>query len=468
MTYDTPVFDVKWFTRITSASTVGQGNPAQGAKKAEPLGLEFRINWCSLLEGARAAPDCPGIYFLGTPFRLAYGQTYSRIFYVGSSLHLRSRLQQHLHSRERGNFFLDIIADETKQNISCSFHPFETLTQQPQILALEAAAYRSFGLAHGFVPYGNWMPVEFDHEHEWRGPVVIIEPETNYETLTIEAFAERFNLQMERDRYPVFAHITATILESGVSAIDDSPSIYRLVFTTKRTLRLPREARRRPTPACLQGLPAECPYCHAALPKVPISNAKCRTCSNSVYVRMRPQDKSFCIVTKAQADALDDDWSVLSGVREPNLGFVVDEEFRRPERESLAASFARKGYKPPSEDDVTWGLLQKRALEDEKTGHWGIRSADQILMGDFLTRRWKLNEALGHYIYASILDLNDPKYATVGRYVIDIVRRIKRKLQLSEDELRSILDRHYGSKTLSLSADECWARLVSEISRNPG
>jgi hypothetical protein len=103
------------------------------------MNLHFQLDWRPLPDAAASAPAAPGIYFLGAPFRIAYGTTESRMFYVGCALNLRKRLVNHLSAADRGNYLLLAFADATKGNIGCAFSAVNGIRSQKQLMGLEGA-----------------------------------------------------------------------------------------------------------------------------------------------------------------------------------------------------------------------------------------------------------------------------------------------------------------------------------------
>ena len=61
---------------------------------------------------------------------------------------------------------------------------------------------------------------------------------------------------------------------------------------------------------------AECPYCHKALEKVPGKKTKCPNCGEFMFVRTRPKDNARMVVTKLEADKIEEEWSILNGTHD--------------------------------------------------------------------------------------------------------------------------------------------------------
>ncbi len=107
---------------------------------------------------------------------------------------------------------------------------------------------------------------------------------------------------------------------------------------------------------------AECPNCHKALSRIPGAKTKCQHCGKFMFVRTRPKDNTRVVVTKAEADKIDEEWSIVAGTHDI---FVAEKEEFAKEKEILRKRF---GGKEPSDNDVRWGLLNKQLIEHAKNG----------------------------------------------------------------------------------------------------
>ena len=174
---------------------------------------------------------------LGAPFRIAYGSTESRVFYIGSSRNLQKRLVSHLNSTERGNILLMRFANATKDNIvGCTFG-FPLLNSE-KLLELEGEAIYSFGLKHGFIPHGNRIPEgrsSADADDSFRDQVEIVENNSMPLDLLNETdIAAKYNLRVDRYPYPIYNSVSASIELAGrevkVVRTGESPKIYSLNF----------------------------------------------------------------------------------------------------------------------------------------------------------------------------------------------------------------------------------------------
>jgi hypothetical protein len=110
-----------------------------------------------------------------------------------------------------------------------------------------------------------------------------------------------------------------------------------------------------------------------------------------MFVRTRPKDKARVVVTKEEANKIEEAWSIVYGTHD---AFVAErEEFER-ERERLRQTF---GGKEPSENDIKWGLLNRELIEDGQDGNWGFYRNARFAMAEILRKELRLNEALRIY-----------------------------------------------------------------------
>ncbi len=227
---------------------------------------------------------------------------------------------------------------------------------------------------------------------------------------------------------------------------------------------------------------AECPNCHNALSKIPGAKTKCPHCGECMFVRTRPKDNARIVVTKAEADKIDEEWSIIAGTHDI---FVAEKEEFMKEKEILRKRF---GDKEPSDNDVRWGLLNKQLIEHAKNGDWGLYRNARFQMAEILRGEMKLKDALRTYLEVCYLDLNGPsntggmnapellkefppfdpnRDSFLAPGVIDLIKRIVLKLNLSKDEVKQIYIEHNSrsekSLRLPLSAEKSWQSLEKKI-----
>lgn len=227
---------------------------------------------------------------------------------------------------------------------------------------------------------------------------------------------------------------------------------------------------------------AECPNCHKVLSKIPGAKTKCPHCDEFMFVRTRPKDNARVVVTKAEADKIDEEWSIVAGTYDI---FVAEKEEFAKEKEILRKRF---GGKEPSDNDVRWGLLNKQLIEHAKNGDWGLYRNARFQMAEILRGEMKLKDALRTYLEVCYLDLsgpnntggmNDPEllkefppfnpkdFSFLAPGVIDLIKRIVLKLKLNKDEIKQIFVEHNSriekSLRLPISAEKLWQSLEKEI-----
>lgn len=228
---------------------------------------------------------------------------------------------------------------------------------------------------------------------------------------------------------------------------------------------------------------AECPYCKKVLSKIPGAKTKCPHCGDFMYVRTRT-DNVRIVVTKNEADKIDEAWRIENGTQEVYLA----EQKRFDDRKELLRK--KFGGKEPSENDVRWGLLNEDLLEYAKSEQWGLYRNIRFQMAEILSKENKLKDALHMYLEVCYLDLNgatnmptdekgnvihDPKYFKpfdpelrfLAPGVIDLIKRIVLKLNLNKDEVKQIFIEHNSrsekSLRLPISTEEAWSSLDKEL-----
>ena len=145
-----------------------------------------------------------------------------------------------------------------------------------------------------------------------------------------------------------------------------------------------------------------CPYCSGVLKKQPQRKTKCPHCGHLILVRTRPSDRKRVLVTERQAVEIETQWTEIQSVPPSRISW---KEGFNEEKQRLKAKFGRE----PSDNDVTWSLLNKELLEYSTKQHWGLYRNTLFEMGQVLQAESKLAEALKRYLEVCYLDLNGPK-----------------------------------------------------------
>lgn len=226
---------------------------------------------------------------------------------------------------------------------------------------------------------------------------------------------------------------------------------------------------------------AECPYCNKALKKIPAKKTECPFCRKLMYVRTRPKDNARVVVTKSEAEKIEEDWAIVFGTHD---SFVVEKEKIEKEREILKKRFGKE----PSENDVKWGVLNKSLIEHAQHGDWGLYRNTRFEMAEILRKEMKFEHALQTYLEVCYMDLNGPnniggindkevlkefppfnpkQSAFLAPGVIDLVKLIMKKLELDKNKIKSIFIEHNSqiekSLKLPLTVENCWRALENEI-----
>jgi hypothetical protein len=193
----------------------------------------LNLDWKPLSEAVQKASNTPGVYFLGAPFRIVYGSTSSRVFYIGSSSNLRKRLVSHLSNSVRGNFLLLQLASPTRDNIACCSFAFAE-AKGGRLLVLEGRIMYAFGLKHGFIPHGNRIP-ESSSDDTGSARIEIVESvSTALELLNEDQIAARYNMRVDRHPYSMYNSLSVDleIVGKDVKIVEkrESPKIYSINF----------------------------------------------------------------------------------------------------------------------------------------------------------------------------------------------------------------------------------------------
>jgi len=144
-----------------------------------------------------------------------------------------------------------------------------------------------------------------------------------------------------------------------------------------------------------------CPHCNQRLEKKPGRKKKCPHCGEFIFVRTRPSDEKQVLVTEAQAEEIEEQWSIVNGTHE---SYLAKKRRFTSEKAKLAKHFGRE----PSDNDVTWSLLNQELMEHASQQNWGLFRNAKMQMADILRKESKLPDALGMYFEICYLDLNGP------------------------------------------------------------
>ena len=148
------------------------------------------------------------------------------------------------------------------------------------------------------------------------------------------------------------------------------------------------------------------------------------------------------------------------------------------EKRRLTQQFAANGYPAPSDDDVAWGLMNKKAMQHATEGNLGLCRNTYLAMADFLSRRNKLAEALRLYLIVCSYDLNgaenrgglptdmlkefplfDRASAMLAPVVIKHVRNLSKELQLTSKDVMELYEKSTSPLDFPLTPNKTWSVL---------
>jgi DNA-directed RNA polymerase subunit RPC12/RpoP len=144
-----------------------------------------------------------------------------------------------------------------------------------------------------------------------------------------------------------------------------------------------------------------CPYCERPLEKKPSRKKKCFNCGEFIFVRTRPSDGQQVLVTKAQTEEIEEQWSIVNGTHD---AYLAEKKQFAKEKARLTKRFGRE----PSNNDVRWSQLNQKLIEHAGQQNWGLFRNAKFEMAEILRKESKLEDALAMYLEVCYLDLNGP------------------------------------------------------------
>ncbi|MDP3478202.1 MAG: hypothetical protein Q8R88_00420 [Desulfoprunum sp.] len=222
-----------------------------------------------------------------------------------------------------------------------------------------------------------------------------------------------------------------------------------------------------------------CPYCDAAIDKMPGRKKKCPSCGEFIYVRTRPSDKKKILIREDQISAVEEQWAIANGTHEQ---FLAIREAYEKEKDVLRNKFGSD----PSENDIRWSILNKELLKHAQKFQWGFYRNARLAMGDILKKESKDLEALDTYMEVCYLDVNgpnncctrdpeilrdyppfDPKMAFVAPGVIGYIDNIIGNYRLTQEQVEQrfikVAERIHKSLKLPVVPERAWKILKKEI-----
>jgi len=145
---------------------------------------------------------------------------------------------------------------------------------------------------------------------------------------------------------------------------------------------------------------SECPYCFTPLEPRPGRKKKCPHCGEYIYVRKRPSDGRRVLLTEAQVEELEEQWSIANGRHEEYVA-------KRQQWEKAKRHLTRAGVEP-SKDMVEFHLYSEEAMRHAKLGNMAEYRDAQMGMATVLEREGRAEAALSKYLGVWYMDLNGP------------------------------------------------------------
>ena len=165
----------------------------------------FDPKWIPLVEIIEKAPAVSGIYMLAFDKPIKYDKGVSRIIYIGSSINLRKRLQQH---NKDPNVYLFQNIQDPKENLYAFFYPFFEVRDQKEVLEIEQDAFSSFINKFGVYPICNWQPptgylgsisINSNIKYEYfKIHICHVEDQSNIRALTYDDIAKKYDITYEQ------------------------------------------------------------------------------------------------------------------------------------------------------------------------------------------------------------------------------------------------------------------------------
>lgn len=222
---------------------------------------------------------------------------------------------------------------------------------------------------------------------------------------------------------------------------------------------------------------AVCPHCNETLAKKPGRKKKCSHCGQFIFVRTRPSDEQRVLVTESQAEEIEEQWSIVNGTHDE---YLATKKRFSDEKGKLAKRFGRE----PSDNDVTWSLLNQDLMGHASQQNWGLFRNAKMEMADILRKEAKLLDALGMYCEVCYLDLNGPNNvggitdrellkqfppwnpkqdAFLAPGIVDKIVRLIDKAEVGEEQVKDIFTTRASklkdSLRLLVSVSKAWSEM---------
>lgn len=117
-----------------------------------------------------------------------------------------------------------------------------------------------------------------------------------------------------------------------------------------------------------------------------------------MYVRTRPSDNVKVLVTLAECEVIEEQWSIVRGT---HAAYVAERERQRHVAARLEKSTGRK----PSPEALVFAIAVDDARQAADDGHWGLYRNALLSQAEALRRRGDTHAAFDRILAVNYLDL---------------------------------------------------------------
>lgn len=219
---------------------------------------------------------------------------------------------------------------------------------------------------------------------------------------------------------------------------------------------------------------AVCPYCNCSLEKKPGRKKKCPECNNYIYVRTSPKTGEKILITEAQIDIIEEQWSIINGTHSE---YIQRKKIIEKEGKSLKKKFGRE----PSENEIKWSLLNKELIDNASRGNWGLYRNTKLNMAELLLEESKSKQALSIFLEVAYLDINGPcntngckefppfqkSHAIIAPGVINRILKIISNMGLNMNDIKAIFydvaEVNFKNLKLPVKPETAWKEIKKEL-----
>jgi len=215
-----------------------------------------------------------------------------------------------------------------------------------------------------------------------------------------------------------------------------------------------------------------CPYCKGTLAKKPGRKKQCPHCGNYIYVRTRPVDRKKVLVTEAQTQTIEEQWTIVNGTHDEYLA-------RKRNYEITKLQLAQKLGRDPVDVEVKWALLTKEAHEHVRNEDWGLYRNARFNMAEILIEAERFQEALSVLFEVCYFDVNGasntggtgaegflPDTAFLAPGVIGILADVVEHLEFNEEKTKHLFfvvaEKLCHKFSLPVSPNKAWNVLSAD------